>query len=132
MWEREGKGWVGGEKKKIDRRERAGREKKKEKEQKRKERAGDRATWRRFGAQSCRLYASFGSLPTRGRRACGEARRRPQFMASSGGAMIAVTELLNMSSSAALVPEPAVPAVNSPAAAVKAGRDRGVSVLAKL
>ena len=46
--------------------------------------------------------------------------------------MIAVTELLNMSSSAALVPEPAVPAVNSPAAAVKAGRDRGVSVLAKL
>ena len=117
-------------KKKIDMRKRAGREKKKDKEQKRKERAGDRATWRRFGGT--KLYASFGSLPTRGRRACGEARRRPQFMASSGGAMIAVTELLNMSSSAALVPEPAVPAVNSPAAAVKAGRDRGVSVLAKL
>ena len=37
-----------------------------------------------------------------------------------------------MSSSAVFVPEPAVPAVNSPAAAVKAGRDRGASVLAKL
>ena len=35
--------------KKIDIRKRAGREKKKDKEQKRKERAGDRATWRRFG-----------------------------------------------------------------------------------